>query len=412
MPDSTTAQDVLDTPHRRGSAGYRRITLALFAAGLATFVAMYCVQALLPALTDAFGVSPAVSALAVSVTTGVLALAIIPASVLSERYGRTRVMVSSALASSVIGILLPLSPTIEVLLVGRALQGATLAGIPAVAMAYLAEEVHGSDLGAAMGRYVAGTTIGGLLGRVVPSGVLDLGSWRWALESAAVVALVCSIVLMRGLPRSRFFREQRIDVRTVSSNLRGHLADPTLRTLFALGFILMGGFVSVYNFLGFRLTAAPFNLPESVVGLVFVMYLAGTWSSTAAGRLADKLGRAAVLTASVAVTGVGLALTVPDSLPLVLIGVFLFTGGFFAAHSVASGWVGRVATSHRAEASSLYLCAYYLGSSIAGALAGVAWGIAEWAGTATFVAALLAVAMMLASTMFRVRAGDGPKSTV
>ncbi|GGG22905.1 putative transporter [Rhodococcoides trifolii] len=411
MPEMTTAQDVLDTPHRRGSVGYRRITLALFAAGLATFVAMYCVQALLPALTDAFGVSPAVSALAVSVTTGVLALAIIPASVLSERYGRTRVMVASALASSVIGLLLPLSPTIEVLLVGRAIQGATLAGIPAVAMAYLAEEVHGNDLGAAMGRYVAGTTIGGLLGRVVPSGVLDLGSWRWALESAAAVALVCSIVLMRGLPRSRFFREQRIDARTVLSNLRGHLADPTLRILFALGFILMGGFVSVYNFLGFRLTAAPFGLPQGIVGLIFVMYLAGTWSSTAAGRLADRMGRARVLLASVGITVAGLALTVPDSLPFVLVGVFLFTAGFFAAHSVASGWVGRVATTHRAEASALYLCAYYLGSSIAGALAGVAWGIAEWAGTATFVAGLLVVAILLALRMFRVNAGSDRKVT-
>lgn len=107
-------------PLRRGSTGYRTVTVALFAAGLSTFISMYAAQALLPAFAEGFDVSPAVSALSVSATTGMLALAIIPASALSERFGRTRVMIASASASCVIGLLLPLSPTIEVLLIGRA----------------------------------------------------------------------------------------------------------------------------------------------------------------------------------------------------------------------------------------------------------------------------------------------------
>ena len=387
--------------YRRGSAGYRAVTLALFAAGLTTFVSMYSAQALLPAFSHSFGVSPAVSALSVSVTTGMVALAIIPASALSERFGRTRVMIFSAITSCVIGLLLPLSPTIEILLLGRAFQGAALAGIPAVAMAYLAEEIDPKDLGAAMGRYVAGTTVGGLIGRLIPAAVVDVSSWHWALFAVALLSTIFAIVMTRTLPRSQFFQPQPVSVRRLMSNLRVHLANSALRTLFALGFIVMGAFVSVYNFLGFRLAAAPFGLSEAVVGLVFVFYLAGTVTSTAAGAAADRVGQRWVLLGSVSVTVLGLALTVPDNLALTLVGMLLFTGGFFAAHSVASGWVGQLARAHRAEASALYLFAYYAGSSVAGVLAGSAFAVGGWNGVSIFVACLLVVAMGLSLKMFR-----------
>lgn len=375
--------------------------MALFAAGLATFVSMYSAQALLPALTEELAVPPATAALAVSVTTGLVALAIIPASVLSERFGRTRVMVMSAMVSSVVGLLLPLSPSIGVLLVGRAVQGVALAGIPAVAMAYLAEEIHARDLGAAMGRYVAGTTIGGLVGRLVPSAVLDVASWRWAMEAAAVLAVVFAVVMTRTLPGSRNFRPQHVYPRVVVSNLAAHARNPALALLFLLGFLLMGGFVSAYNFLGFRLLAEPFSLPAAVVGAVFLLYLAGTYTSAVAGAAADRLGRGPVLLGSVIAMAVGLAATLVPMLPVVLVGMLAFTGGFFAAHSVASGWVGRLATDHRAEASSLYLFAYYLGSSIAGAAAGFAYVRGGWSATVGFVGVLLTVAIAAASVTFR-----------
>ena len=387
--------------YRRGTAGYRAVTLALFAAGLTTFVSMYSAQALLPAFSHAFGVSPAVSALSVSVTTGMVALAIIPASALSERFGRTRVMIFSAITSCVIGLLLPLSPTIEILLVGRAFQGAALAGIPAVAMAYLAEEINPKDLGGAMGRYVAGTTVGGLIGRLIPATVVDVSSWHWALFAVALLSTVFAIVMTRALPRSQFFRPQPVSARRLVSNLLAHLAHSEMRTLFALGFIMMGAFVSVYNFLGFRLAAVPFGLSEAIVGLVFLFYLAGTVTSTVAGALADRVGQRWVLLGSVTVTVLGLALTVPDNLVLTLVGMLLFTGGFFAAHSVASGWVGRLARAHRAEASALYLFAYYAGSSVAGVLAGSAYAVGGWNGVSVFVACLLVVAMGLSLRMFR-----------
>ncbi|MGC4933155.1 MFS transporter [Gordonia sp. DT30] len=376
-----------------GSAGYRRTTLALFAAGMTTFMALYYVQALLPQISQHFGTSPTTSALAVSLTTGLLAVAIIPASVLSERFGRVRIMVISATAASAIGIALPWSPTIEILLAGRALQGVLCAGVPAVAMAYLAEEVEGRSLGTAMGRYVAGTTIGGLVGRLIPGFAVDVMSWQWALEIACLVSLGFALVFWRTVPASRFHVPRRVSPAITTRNLLAHLRDRRLLPLFLTGFVLMGGFVTVYNYITYRLLRDPFDLSEAVVASVFFMYLAGTASSALAGRLSDRVGRPVVLSTSVVIMLAGLGMTVPDQLWSILVGMFAFTAGFFGAHSVASGWVSARATEHRAEASSLYLFHYYLGSSVVGALGGLVFSAYGWVGVAVYVAVLVLIGL-------------------
>lgn len=397
-------QDIQDRGlgYRRGSAGYRRITTALFAAGLTTFVAMYGAQAVLPQISDEFDASPAASALAVSATTGMLALMVVPASALSERYGRMRVMTASAVLSLVVGLILPWVGSLGWLVLLRGVQGAALAGVPATAMAYLAEEVDPEHLGAAMGRYIAGTTIGGLAGRLVASFTLDVETWRWALGACALVSLLCTVLMVRLAPGSRFFTPRDIGVRTTGRHLFEHVRTPSLLAMFGTAFLLMGGFVSVYNVLGFRLLAEPFGLPTALVGMVFLMYLSGTATSAWAGRLADRLGRAPVLMGAELVMLSGLLLTLPETLWAVLPGMLLLTGGFFAAHAVASGWVGRLARAHRAEASSLYLLAYYAGSSVVGATGGLAYEAGGWSSLVAFVAVLVALGVVVAVLMRRV----------
>ena len=166
--------------------------MGLVAAGLATFNALYCTQALMPALTQDLRVDAAQASLTVSAATGLLALTILPASVLSERFGRTRLITTCALLATLLGLALPAAPSLPWLVAGRALQGILLAGVPATAMAWLAEEMDGRHLAPAMGQYVAGTTVGGLLGRLLPAGVLEFASWRWALGLSMACLLYTS----------------------------------------------------------------------------------------------------------------------------------------------------------------------------------------------------------------------------
>lgn len=370
----------------------------MLAVGLAVFNALYATQAMLPMLTADLEVSPTAAALTVSAATGALAVCIVPASILSERYGRGRVLIISALAATAVGLLLPLAPDAGTLIVMRAVQGALIAGTPAVAMTWLSEEMDQRDLGRAMGLYISGNTLGGLSGRLIPAGLLEFTSWRWALFITAAVALVFAVVTALALPTQRRFTPRPITLRHEAAAMAGHLRTPRLVALFAVAFVGMGVFVSVYNFFGFRLID-DFGLSPALVGAVFVMYLAGTWSSARAGVLSDRVGRGTVMLGGAAGMWLGLWAVAAGWLWLALVGLFVFTASFFAMHSTASSWIGVIATENRAEASSMYLFCYYTGSSLLGGASGWAFSALPWTGFIAVLTAVLFVAVAVAAVM-------------
>ncbi|NLA55663.1 MAG: MFS transporter [Corynebacterium humireducens] len=372
----------------------------MLAAGLATFNALYATQALLPTLVEDLGITPTEAALTVSATTGLLAVCIVPMSILSERFGRGRLLIISALTATALGLLLPLAPDAPTLIALRALQGIAIAGVPAVAMTWLSEELDPADLGRAMGIYVAGTTVGGLTGRLIPAGLLEIVDWRAALVVSSLVALGMAVLMTVLLPRQRRFTPKRIGLRTELAAMLEHLRNPRLVGLFVIAFVGMGVFVSLYNFFGFRMIDH-FGLSPALVGLVFLMYLSGTWSSARAGALTDKYGRGRVLIAGAALMFLGLLATMSGWLPGALTGLFLFTASFFAMHSTASSWIGLAATSHRAEASSMYLFSYYAGSSLVGAATGVVFALTSWSGFILVLAALLLLVVATALVLGR-----------
>lgn len=391
---------------RRGEPGFRRVSVGLFFAGFTTFALLYATQPLLPRLVDVFGVSPGTASLSVSVTTGGLALAVIPASALSERWGRRPVMLWSLLGAVVLGLAAAVAPSFWLLLVLRAFEGVALAGLPAVGMAYLADEIDGGHLGGAMGLYIAGNSVGGFGGRIVVSATNDLaGSWRAALGGIAVVAGVCLLLFWLVLPPSRRFAPSPVAARELAGEAAAHLRDPVLRRLFAVGLLLMGTFVCAYNYVAFRLLGPPFTLPDLVVGFVFVLYAVGTVTSTAAGRLSTRWGTRRTVLVAVGLAALGALAMLAPMLALVIGGLALLTVGFFAGHAVASAAVGRRATHGRAVASGMYLFSYYVGSSVGGTLGGVVFGVAGWSATVGFlVALLLATAVVVAGLR---RAGPG-----
>jgi YNFM family putative membrane transporter len=336
-----------------------------------------------------------------SAGTAALAVAVIPVSSLSEVCGRRVVMTTSVLAAAGLGLLAPLSANLPALIAIRVLQGFALAGMPAVAMAYLAEEVDKGHLGRAMGLYIAGNAIGGLGGRVVAGLLAEHGGWRIATAGVSGLALACAASFALLLPRSAHFTPSPLRLRALAGTLARNLADSALVRLYLIGFTLMGAFVTVYNYTTFRLSAPPFGLSTSVIGALFTVYLVGTWSSATAGRLADRAGRYRVLAAGVAVAVGGVALTLPASLTAVIAGLVVLTAGFFAAHSVASGWVSARAPVAPAQASALYLCLYYLGSSVAGSAGGVFWSRGGWPAVVLFAGALLVVALGCALSLGR-----------
>jgi YNFM family putative membrane transporter len=394
--------DTLTAPagHRRGTAGFRRATWALFAAGLATFMTLYGVQALLPAFASALHLSPAASSLTVSVSTAAMAVGVVPLTALSDAWSRTGMMTLSLSASAVLGVAGAFAPNFATLLVIRVLQGLCLAGLQATAMSYLSEEVHRESLGQAMGLYVAGNGIGGMVGRLIADGILDVtGSWRWAVGGVGVLAGVCALVFHLSIPPSVRFVRRDPRPRALAAGIARAFPDSGLLRLYLIGFVAMGAFVTVYNYLGFRLIAAPFDLSQTAAGLLFIAYIAGSLSSATAGRLVDRYGRPRILLPALAITVVGLVLMLVPHLGVVVPGLVVFTVGFFASHAVASGWVGGRSAALGAQGAAVYLFFYYVGSAIGGSVGGIAYSAAAWGGVTLYCAGLLAVALISATTL-------------
>ncbi|WP_328537063.1 MFS transporter [Streptomyces sp. NBC_00344] len=381
-----------------GRPGYRRMSFALFAAGMATFALLYSTQALLPAITADFGVTASQASWTVSAATGGLALFVLPLSALSERFGRRTMMTASLAVAVGIGLLVPFAPGLGWLIALRAVQGAALAGLPASAMAFLAEEVQPKALVAAIGLFVAGNSIGGMSGRILAGWVAQAWGWRAALGAIGVVAVVCAVVFRLMLPAARNFSPVSLNLRALGRTVAAHVGDPLLRRLYAIGALFMTVFGAVYTVIGYRLVDAPFGLAQGLAGSVFLVYLVGTVSSAAAGRLVGRLGRRGALYLAGSTTAAGLLLSLADVLAAVLLGLVLITAGFFAGHAVASSSVSHTAKTGRAQASALYQSAYYLGSSAGGALGAIAFHAGGWAGTVAL--GLLAVLGVVAITLY------------
>lgn len=395
-PDSGTGPDhdsEIDSARLRpGDAGYRRMSLALFAAGLVAFGLLYSTQALLPALSADFGVAAGRASWTVSGATIGLALAVLPLSALSERFGRRRLMTASLTAAVALALLMPLAPSLGWLTALRVAQGAAIAGVPASAMAFLAEEVRGRALVGAVGLFVAGNSIGGMSGRILTGWVTEAWGWRTALLTLGGAAALCTAAFCVLAPKARHFTPAPVSPRALARTVRGHLANPLLLRLYTIGLLFMTVFGAVYTVVGYRLVGEPFGLSQGLAGSVFVVYLVGTVSSATTGKLHARLGRRGVLHLAIATTATGLLLSLADSLLAVAGGLVLITAGFFAGHTVASGAVSRTAATGRAQASALYQMAYYLGSSLGGAVGALAYVAAGWEATTAFALAALVAA--------------------
>jgi YNFM family putative membrane transporter len=365
-----------------GTPAYRRANLAMFVAGFATFALLYCPQPLLPLLAHTFAASPAHASLAVSAATAALAVGLIPASLLADRFGRTPLMKFSLIGSAFGALLTPLAQDFTTLVALRALLGIAIAGLPAAAMAWLGEEIAPRAQGRAMGLYIAGNALGGMSGRFIAALVSEACGWRLAFFFLGLVGAGAAWLFWKSVPASRHFVARPVHLAALRADLAGIFRDAGLPRLFLTAFLLMGAFVGLYNYLGFHLQAPPFGLGQTAVGAIFLLYVLGTWASAWSGRLVDRVGRRNVLWLMVVIMGAGLALSLAPRLPIIVLGVALFTFGFFGAHTTASGWVGQRAQTRRALAAALYLTGYYLGASIPASLAGIAWSTHGWPGVA------------------------------
>ncbi|WZH53651.1 MAG: MFS transporter [Nocardioides alkalitolerans] len=376
--------------HVRGSGDYRRLVVALFAAGFATFAQIFDAQAVLPALARDLDVPPATAALAVSATTTGLACSVLVWASVSDRIGRTRAMTWSLGVATVLSLLAPLMPSLTAVVALRALTGVALGAVPAVAMAYLNEEVRRDQVAVAAATYIAGNTIGGIVGRLVAGPVSEWVGWRAGLLAVAALCAVLAWVFWRVVPAPRGFAGRPQGDRAVRRVLR-HLRTRPLVATYVAGFCLMGSFATVFNYLGFRVTAPPFAVPEQLVSLLFLVYLCGTLASRLGGSVVTRVGALPVVLVGVVTVLVSLPLLLADDLVVVVLGLAVFTAGIFCAHPVTSSLSGQLARSGRAQSTALYQLSWLAGVAVVGWASGHVYDVRGWASMLLVVGGLAVV---------------------
>ncbi len=371
---------------------------ALCVGTASVFANMYSTQAILPLLGRAFAVPPATAGLTVSVVVLAVALGSLIAGPLSDRVGRKPVMTTVSALLVIPTLLSAIAPSFGSLLVFRALQGLLMPGLTSVAIAYVSEVFPPRRRGAAMGVYVGGQVLGGLLARGASAGIADWLGWREALLFFTPVTALGALLLAFYLPAAPVTGKGMHQ--PLWAGMRRQLSNGRLLRLCLVGFALFFSFIGTFTYLPYYLTAAPFKLPTASLGLVYLVWLGGIFSPIA-GVLASRLGREAVLTASLTLACFGMLLTLTHSLPILMVGLALQAIGQFTAIPCANLLVGEAAGEAKGSGAALYLCIYYLGGSLGAVAPGILWQHWAWPGVIALCLTLALIALSTGGLMLR-----------
>ncbi|MFT9426971.1 MAG: MFS transporter [Sporolactobacillus sp.] len=382
--------------------GFRKTLVALFLGSFIMYADLYSTQPVIAVIARQFHVTPAVASLTLSGATVALAVCLLFVSFSSGMFNRKNIMILALLSSALLAIAIGFVHYLPILIAIRFIQGGLLAGYPSIAMAYINEEFDKKVLGYVVGIFVSGNSLGGLSGRLIVGFLSDHFSWNIAIAGLGFLNLIMCVCFILFLPKSKHFTAKRASFKRTMAGFIENIESPALVLLYALGFVLMGSFVTAFNYIGIPLMQAPYNLSQTIVGFIFVIFLVGTLSSTIMGKLSDRVNRAGVIAFCLLLMIGGLSLTLAVPLLMKIIGLALFTFGFFGGHSVASSWVGLLANRReKAQASSLYLLFYYFGSSVVGSTGGLFLQRFGWSGVVAAVVVLCLAGVVVSLLVYR-----------
>ncbi len=367
-----------------------RLELTLALVGVLAFLQVYSVQSILPDLRRDLGASVVEVGNAVGVTVLAVALSSPFMGMLSDALGRKPLVVASVLALAVPSALLTQVQTVHGLLLLRFLQGLAVPGVTVVTIAYIGEEFRHASMARVMSIYVTGNVLGGFLGRFLMGHLSEFMNWRLAFGVLAALNLAGAVVIWRGLPRSRHFvADKRLAANLAT--LAALLRNPALQAACALGFTVLFALVGVFTFVNLHLAAPPYGFSAADLANVFVVYLVGVLVTPLTGRVLPRLGARRTVLASVAISALGVLLTLLPSTAAIVIALTLAACGVFITQAATVSFIAYRITSGRSLAGGLYYTAYYSGGFAGAWLGGVAYTWGGWPGTVALLAAVQAL---------------------
>ena len=353
----------------------------------ATFSTIYLTQPVLPVLGREFGIGAAKASLSVSAVIFGIALATLPLGRLADRFPTRPILIAGGMVASLCGFLCAATESFSLLVAARFLQGLSVPAITTCLVVFLARRLPPDRLNVAMGSYVSATVAGGLGGRLLAGFIHPPLHWRYAFVTASVLLLLGTLEALRWLPRE----EKPPDAGGEEAGFVALLSRPELLRIFFSGAFACGAFLSVFNYMPYRLAGPPFSLPTHLVTLLYLSYLVGVAIGPSAGRLGNRFGNGATAAIGSVVFAASTLLLLLPSIAGIGAGLAGACAGFFIVHTAAVADLNRRLASSRGRGNSLYILLYYLGGAGGITASGTAYHLWGWGGVVALVACFLAV---------------------
>jgi len=368
--------------------GFRRAAVGI--PGFCAFFNLYGPQSLLPSLAREFDASPAQISLTITATTLAIAMSAPFAGAIADVLGRKRVIVAAMIVATAPLVMIALAPSLHALIFWRFMLGLALPPIFTVVVAYIGEEWPPAQAMGVMGVYMAATSVGGFAGRFVSGLLADTVGWRAGFLITAAMTFACGIAVALILPRERHFARSE-GLAVSGRQMLAHLRNPQLLATYAVGFGTLFTFVALFTYVNFVLAAPPFDLSPTLLGAVFVTYLAGAIAVLGLGRAIARFGRRPLVIGAIALWACGALLTLAPSLPVIIVGLAVAASGGFIVQATSTGYVALTAESGRTSAIGFYATTYYVGGSIGAILPGLTWNAGGWPACVAMVIAMQAL---------------------
>jgi MFS transporter, YNFM family, putative membrane transport protein len=374
--------------------------IAVATTGFCAFLNLYSPQALLPELAREFSASPAEMSSVMTASAAAIALTAPFTGALADVIGRKRVITAAMLVVVIPMGLIALATSLEGMIVWRFFQGLLLPPIFAVAIAYVGDEWPTAQVPAVAGLYITGASIGGFAGRFVPGVLADLIGWRSGFLTLAVLSLAGAIVVAVLLPRERSFVRSEGLGASVRQMLR-HLRNPQLIATYAIGFGVLFNFIAVFTYVNFHLAAPPYSFSPTLLGTIFVTYLAGSATAPLIGWAVVRFGRRPFILGVLGAWACGALLLLAQPITAIIVGLLLCAVCGMLCQAISTGYVTAIAKEGRSSAVGLYVTAFYVGGSMGALLPGLAWDAAGWPACIAMALAMLAIMTAIATLAYR-----------
>jgi predicted MFS family arabinose efflux permease len=353
-------QTGLRPPEARLPPAINIIALANFAASLSA----RALDPVLPHIADEFGVSIATAASFSAVFAFTFAIVQPVLGAAADLFGKARLMIVCLVLLGLASILGALSTSFPLLFATRILAGIGSGGVFPVALSLTSDLVAPAKRQVAIGRTLAGSMTGNLLGASFSGVIGDFLGWRGVLAVLGVMVIVASVAVAAGFRGAALAHPPKTNLSALRHGYRTIFSNPNAlcyAAVFIEGCCVLGLFPYLASFL--------FELGEtslSIAGIVIAGFaLGGLFYTLTVSRFLPRLGVKGMMIMGGSLVGLQLAvIAFGPSWKIQAISLLFMGWGFYTIHGCLQVFASELSVEARATAMSLHSFFFFMGQTV------------------------------------------------